>query len=71
MKKFVAALRPSLGRFLMLLAAVALLAFANSASAQTDLTGTLTSLNGYWTTAEGIGIGVILFVVGRKLVRKI
>ena len=33
--------------------------------------GTLTSVNGYWTTAEGIGIAIILFVVGRKVVKKI
>ena len=44
---------------------------AGKALAQTDLTGTLTSVNGYWTTAEGIGIAIILFVVGRKVVKKI
>jgi len=72
MTKFVSFVRPVLGRILMLLALVLALALgAIPAMAQTDLTGTLTSLNGYWTTAEGIGIAVILFVVGRKIVRKI
>jgi len=36
-----------------------------------DMTTTLTSINGYWTTAEGIGIAIILFVLGRKVVKKI
>lgn len=61
-----------IGKFLMVLALVLVLGLSASvASAQTDLTGTLTSLNGYWTTAEGLGIAVLLFVIGRKIVRKI
>ncbi len=41
------------------------------AFAQTDMTATLTSVSGYWTTAEGIGMGILLFVIGRKVIRKI
>lgn len=34
----------------------------------TDMTSVLTALSGYWTAAEAIGVGVVLFVVGRRLV---
>lgn len=46
-------------------------AATGSAFAQTDMTSTLVSLNGYWVTAEALGIGILLFVIGRRVVRKI
>jgi hypothetical protein len=42
-----------------------------NASAQTDLTGTVSGVGTLWTAAEAIGISVIVFVVGRKIVKKI
>ena len=42
------------------------------ASAQaTDLATTITAISGYWSSVLTIGIGIILFVVGRKVVKKI
>jgi len=52
-------------------AGVAVAAATGNALAQTDMGSTLTSLNGYWVTAEGLGIGILLFVIGRRVVRKI
>ena len=52
-------------------AAVAVASSAASAFAQTDIGTTLSTVNGYWTTAEGLGIGILLFVIGRKVVRKV
>jgi hypothetical protein len=46
-------------------------AVTSIASAQTDMSTTLTSLNGYWTTAEALGIGILLFVIGRRVIKKI
>lgn len=46
-------------------------AFTGVASAQTDLPSTITAVSGYWTSAEVIGISILLFVVGRRVVRKI
>ena len=46
-------------------------AVTSTASAQTDMSSTLTSLNGYWVTAEALGIGILLFVIGRRVIRKI
>ena len=42
-----------------------------NAAAQTDLTGTVSGVGTLWTAAEAIGISVIVFVVGRKIVKKI
>jgi hypothetical protein len=41
------------------------------ASAQTDLSSTITTVSGYWTSVQVLAIGVLLFVVGRKIVKKI
>jgi len=37
----------------------------------TDMTGVLTSVTGYWDSALVIAIGIVLFVIGRKVVKKI
>lgn len=63
--------RKVIGRGLQVAGAGA--AFAGSAVssfAQTDITSTVSTLSGYWDSIETLGIGVLLFVVGRKLVRK-
>jgi len=36
----------------------------------TDIAGVLTAVSGYWDDAVLIGIGVLLFVIGRKLIKK-
>jgi hypothetical protein len=44
---------------------------AQFASAQTDITAVLTSVSTYVTAAIGIGITILLFVIGRAVVRKL
>lgn len=59
---------------LVMLALAVLFVFSavtGTASAQTDMTATLASLNVYWTGVETLGIGVLLFVLGRRLFRKV
>ena len=67
-----AAVRSSLGLF-AIVAALALVfqALTDSAFAQTDITATVSSLSSLWTTIETLAIGIILFVLGRKLLRKV
>jgi len=42
-----------------------------SANAQSDITGVTTSVSGYVTAATAVGIAVLLFVLGRKVIRKL
>jgi hypothetical protein len=42
-----------------------------AANAQTDIAAVLTSVTGYQNTAIGIGVTILLFVVGRGIVRKL
>lgn len=42
-----------------------------AANAQTDITGVITALDGYRSAAVAVGIAVLLFVLGRTIVRKI
>ena len=37
----------------------------------TDLASTITTVSGYWTSVELVAIGILLFVVGRRIVKKI
>lgn len=46
-------------------------ASAMSASAATDIAGVTTSVDGYVTAAIVVGISVLLFVLGRKVLRKL
>lgn len=43
----------------------------NRASAQSDITGVVDSLDGYLTAAVAIGVAILLFTLGRAIVRKI
>jgi len=56
-------------------AALALLAFASmltlTASAQTDITGVITAVDGYRTAAITVAIALMLFLIGRSVVRKL
>ena len=55
-----------------ILAAVILTAVgAMAASAQTDITSSVTTLTGYWTSIEGLALIVLLFVLGRRMLRKV
>jgi hypothetical protein len=61
----------TLRKIALVLIAVGVLAFAGMAQAQTDLPSTITAVSGYWTSVEVIAIGVLLFVVGRRIVKKL
>jgi len=43
----------------------------STASAQTDITGVVTSLDGYLDAAIAIGVAILLFTLGRAVVRKV
>lgn len=43
----------------------------STASAQTDITGVIDSLDGYLTAAIAVGVAVLLFTLGRAIVRKV
>ena len=36
-----------------------------------DFTPTITTISGFWSSVLLIGIGIILFAVGRKVVKKL
>jgi hypothetical protein len=60
------------GYFMLLCAAIlAIQEFTSNALAQTDIPSTITALSGYWTSIATVAIVVLLFVVGRRLVRKL
>jgi hypothetical protein len=44
---------------------------AMAADAPTDITGVTSAVSGYATAAIAIGITVMLFVIGRRVVRKL
>jgi len=44
---------------------------AGSAMAQTDITQTISTVDGYLTAAIAVGITVLLFTLGRAIVRKV
>jgi len=48
-----------------------LLATGMAASAQTDITQVTSTVSGYVTAATTVGIAVLLFVLGRKVIRKL
>jgi len=42
-----------------------------AANAATDMTGVVSAVSGYWDAVQIVAIAILLFVVGRKVVRKI
>lgn len=62
-----------LSRFAPALAILALLAcvFGSAAYAQTDIASTITTIEGYWDSVVALAIGILLFVLGRRVVRKL
>lgn len=55
---------------LMLAAAFTVLAVSR-ASAQSDITGVIDSVEGYVTAGIAVGVTVLLFLLGRAVVRKL
>jgi len=45
--------------------------FTPSANAQTDITGVIDSLTTYKTAAIVVGVAILLFVLGRRVVSKL
>ena len=69
MKKYV---RQFAGRSLVVIGAVSAVASTStSAFAQTDLGTTITTVSGYWTSVEALAIGILLFVLGRRILKKL
>jgi len=57
------------------IAALALLAalfafFSTAAYAQSDITGVVTSVSGYWDAIKVIGIAILLWMLGRRVIKK-
>lgn len=72
MKKFASFVSILGGRAMLVLAFIFALALStNLASAQTDIASTVTALSGYWTSIAALAITIVLFVLGRKLLRKV
>jgi len=46
-------------------------AAALPALAATDITGVVNDVSGYWEAAQTVAIGILLFVIGRRVVRKL
>lgn len=62
-------MRKMLGYGLMVLGVCAL--GVTSAQAQTDMSSAITTVSGYWTTIYPIGVAIVVFIVGRKIVKKL
>ena len=72
MRKQPTSIQMFLGRLMLLVACLGFASlFTLSALAQTDIPSTITALSGYWTSIATVAIVVLLFVVGRRLVRKL
>jgi len=54
-----------------LMVAFAFLAMSTGAFAQTDITGVIDSLDGYLTAGIAVGVAILLFTLGRAIVRKV
>lgn len=65
-------LQQLLGLLVLTLAlALAMALFTGHVMAQTDITSTVSMLSGYWTAIATLAITIVLFVLGRKLLRKV
>jgi hypothetical protein len=74
-KKFIqnafAACKRAVGLFMVAFAiALAVSALTGTASAQTDITSTISTVSGYWDAVKVVAIAILLFVIGRRVVRK-
>jgi len=55
----------------MFVLAFAMLVAVSSALAQSDIAGVTTAVDGYVDAAIAVGVAVLLFVLGRKVVRRL
>lgn len=56
---------------ILLAIAIVALSFAGVANAQTDMTDTISTVSGYWDAVKVVAIAILLFVVGRRVVKKL
>jgi len=50
--------------------AAALVAAVSSSFAATDMTGVVNEVSGYWDLVLPVGIGILLFTIGRRAIKK-
>jgi hypothetical protein len=50
---------------------VFVLVLISTASATTDITGVVSAVSGYWDAVVVVSVGILLFVIGRRVVRKL
>lgn len=55
----------------VLVALFALMVCVSMAHAQTDITGVVSEVSGYWDAVKVLAIAILLFLIGRKVVRKL
>lgn len=67
--KFLNTIRNRVSAFMVF--AFAFLVLASAANAQTDITAVISTVDGYLDAAIAVGIAVLLFVLGRKVVRRL
>lgn len=67
--KILNTIRNRVAVYIMLL--LAFLAIVVQAQAQTDMTGVVSAVEGYVDAGIAVGIGVLLFVLGRRVLRKL
>jgi len=53
------------------LGAVVASLLSSAAMAASDITGVVTEVEGYWDAVVPISIGILLFVIGRRVVKKL
>jgi len=56
---------------LVLAFALLLAVFTNSASAQSNISQVVEEVSTYWDAVTAVAIGILLFVIGRRVVRKL
>lgn len=67
--KFLNSIRNRMAAFALLAVAFVVLTF--SAQAQTDMTGVISQIETYLDAAIAVGIAVLLYVLGKRVVRRL
>jgi len=70
MRKMFQPLKPILGVFALVAAIICILGGADVCMAD-DIDTTVTTAASYWTAIKTVAIGVVLFVIGRRLLKKL
>jgi len=72
MKKIGYIAKQFVGRLMICMAIMLGLAIATqTVNAATDITGVVDTVSGYWDAVVAVSIAVLLFVIGRRVVRKL